>query len=303
MCGNLLSAAASSYSYGINGEDAWGCEVSALLQDSGPSIRLLQHHRAADARPASSASMPSALGPNARRSTSRPFDTFANHVEKNGDFGKRLVVKMDVEGVRMAIAGRRAGSRAQRDRPDGGGVSRGRDRLVPRHRPNRLSDFFYVAHVHQNNYLCQPGFDPFPGQVFEVLFVNKRIAVADPWVNARGPSPLDAPNAPALPDCQASKGGNELQRIGRWAAATRARVGVVVAAPRDLLTRTSASLLAASQGRDTHHTTAVKGTCLADPFVDPRLSRAPYLTITKKEGHRGNSWKKRRHARRRSLCH
>ena len=41
--------------------------------------------------------------------------------------------------------------------------------------------------------------------------------IADPSVNARGPSPLDAPNTPAVPDCQASPGGNELQRIGRWA--------------------------------------------------------------------------------------
>jgi len=82
---------------------------------------------------------------------------------------------------------------------------------------HRLREFFYVAHVHQNNFLCQPGFDPFPGQVFEVLFVNKRIAVADPSVSGRRGSPLDAPNTLMVPDCQAAPGGSELHRIGRWA--------------------------------------------------------------------------------------
>ena len=37
-----------------------------------------------------------------------------------------------------------------------------------------------------------------------------------PSVNARGPSPLDAPNIPALADCQESPSGAELTRIGRW---------------------------------------------------------------------------------------
>jgi hypothetical protein len=215
MCANLLSAAATSYSYGINGEDAWGCEVSALFK-----VPVHQYDCFNLSAPRCTSGLErfhaECIGPERATIDGRPFDTFANHVEKNGDVGKRIVVKMDVEGAEwQSLAGA----------PDH--VLNAIDQMAVEFHEvetasfldttNRLSEFFYVAHVHQNNYACRPGFDPFPGRVFEVLFVNKRIAVADPWVNARGPSPLDAPNAPALPDCQASPGGNELQRIGRWA--------------------------------------------------------------------------------------
>lgn len=215
MCGNLLAAAATSYSYGINGEDAWGCEVSALFK-----VPVHQY----DCFNTNAPKCPSGLerfhaecvGPERATIDGLPFNTLANHVDANGDVGKRMVVKMDVEGAEWrSLAGA----------PEH--VLNAIDQMAVEFHEvetasfldtaNRLSEFFYVAHVHQNNFLCQPGFDPFPGQVFEVLFVNKRIAVADPWVNARGPSPLDAPNTPVLTDCQASPGGNELQRIGRWA--------------------------------------------------------------------------------------
>jgi hypothetical protein len=214
MCGNLFGAASAAYSYGINGEDAWGCEVQSLFKipvhqydcfnTNAPNCgRDLDRFHA------------ECIGPERAVVEGLPFDTFANHVEKNGDVGKRIVVKMDVEGAEwQSLAGA----------PDH--VLNAIDQMAVEFHEveteafldtaRRLQEFFYVAHVHQNNFLCQPGFDPFPGQVFEALFVNKRIAVANPWVDARGPSPLDAPNTPVLPDCQAAPGGNELQRIGRW---------------------------------------------------------------------------------------
>lgn len=215
MCGNLLSAAATAYSYGINGDDAWGCDVSALFK-----IPVHQYDCFNTNRPTCASALgrfhDECIGPERATIDHRPFDTFANHVEKNGDAGRRLVVKMDVEGSEWrSLAG------APED------VLDAIDQMAVEFHEvehasfldttQRLSEFFYVAHVHHNNYGCRPGFDPFPGHVFEVLFVNKRIAVADPSVTARGPSPLDAPNTPALPDCQAAPGGNELQRIGGWA--------------------------------------------------------------------------------------
>lgn len=215
MCGNLLSAATTSYSYGINGEDAWGCEISALFK-----VPVHQYDCFNTNAPRCTSGLErfhaECIGPERATIDDRPFDTFANHLEKNGDVGKRTVVKMDVEGAEWrSLAGA----------PDH--VLTAIDQMaVEFHEVEtasfldtayRLSEFFYVAHVHQNNFLCQPGFDPFPGQVFEVLLVNKRIAVADPLVSARGAAALDAPNTLMVPDCQASPGGNELQRIGRWA--------------------------------------------------------------------------------------
>ena len=214
MCGNLLSAVQSGYSYGINAEDSWGCAVASTLKI--PIHQYDCYNTTVPACPGDPERFHAeCVGPERDVQAGKPFDTFARHLETNGDVGKRLVVKMDVEGSEwLTLAGA----------PDH--VLNAIDQMAVEfhevEKPSfldttrRLSQFFYVAHVHQNNYLCQPGFDPFPGQVFEVLLVNKRIAVADPWVNARGLSPLDAPNAPGKPDCQAPPNGSELGRITSW---------------------------------------------------------------------------------------
>ena len=228
MCANLMAAAQSGYSYGIGGEDAWGCDVTAQT-----AIPIHQYDCFNTEAPACPGDHPTTQSPRrggagaptifhaecvgTDRATidNRPFNSIVNHVAQNGDIGKRLIMKMDVEGAEW---------RALAAAPDH--VLEAIDQLaVEFHRVEqshfldtieRLNDFFYVAHVHYNNYECQPGYDPFPAPVFEALFVSKRIAVANPWVDARGPSPLDAPNTPALPDCQQSRSGGEPQRIGRW---------------------------------------------------------------------------------------
>lgn len=214
MCTNLMAAAESGYSYGINGEDAWGCDVAAHTR-----IPIHQYDCFNTAVPACPGAATifhaECVGPARASIDNRPFDTIAGHLQANGDVGKRLIMKMDVEGSEwrsLVVA------------PDH--ALEAIDQLaVEFHRVDeahfvdtaaRLNQFFYVAHIHQNNFDCRPGYDPFPGPVFEVLFVNKRIAVANPWVNARGPSPLDAPNAPALPDCQEPPNASEPRRIARW---------------------------------------------------------------------------------------
>ena len=215
MCANLMAAAQSGYSYGINGEDAWGCEVTART-----GIPIHQYDCFNTTVPACPGAPPmtfhaECVGPERTSIDHRPFETIAGHLQANGDVGKRLIVKMDVEGSEW---------RSLAAAPDH--VLEAIDQLaVEFHRVEethfldtaaRLNQFFYVAHIHQNNYDCRPGYDPFPGPVFEVLFVNKRIAVPNPWVIAREPSPLDAPNAPALPDCQQSPNASEPRRVARW---------------------------------------------------------------------------------------
>jgi hypothetical protein len=66
----------------------------------------------------------------------------------------------------------------------------------------KLKRFFHVANLHFNNYSCTRDMDPFPAHAYEVLFVSKRLASVDPSAQARRPHALDAPNNPALADCQ-----------------------------------------------------------------------------------------------------
>ena len=214
LCGNLLAAAQSAYSYGLAGDDAWGCAVTART-----AIPVHQYD-CFDTRTPSCAGDSTifhaeCVGHTAAMIDGRPFDSMANHITANGDTGKRLIVKMDVEGSEWRSLA--AAPDHVLDAIDQLAVEfHGVDRPHFLETAARLNQFFNVAHVHQNNYECRPGFDPFPGPVFEVLFVNKRMGIADASVRGMRLSPLDAPNSPARPDCQQSPGGSEMQRIIRW---------------------------------------------------------------------------------------
>ena len=214
MCANLMSAAESGYSYGIAGEDAWGCDVAA--QTGIP----IHQYDCFDTRPPACPGgvmtfHAECVGPEPATIEDRSFDSMVNQIAANGDSGKRLIVKMDVEGSEW---------RSLAAAPDQ--VLEAIDQLaVEFHRVDqphfvetavRLNKFFVAANLHQNNFECRPGYDPFPGPVFEVLFVNKRIAVADLAVPSTFPSPLDAPNAPGRPDCQQFGARSELSRVAGW---------------------------------------------------------------------------------------
>ncbi|MET0211831.1 MAG: hypothetical protein ABW292_02460, partial [Vicinamibacterales bacterium] len=67
----------------------------------------------------------------------------------------------------------------------------------------RLKQFFHVAHLHFNNFACDPGLRPFPSWAYEALLVNRRLGVVDPaGPPPRGRHALDAPNNPTGADCQ-----------------------------------------------------------------------------------------------------
>jgi hypothetical protein len=67
----------------------------------------------------------------------------------------------------------------------------------------RLKQHFDIAHVHYNNFSCDASMKPFPSWAFEVLLVNKRIAMTDGSLAPPAPG-IDAANNPDGPDCQAS---------------------------------------------------------------------------------------------------
>lgn len=201
MCGNLLQEVEAGYSYGIDGYDGWGCQISDTLK-----VPVHQYDCFNTALPACAADTTfhaECVGPSAESIDDRSFDTIEGQLAKNGDAGARVVMKMDIEGAEWDSLLRT---------PDA--VLANIDQLaVEFHRINQekfvqviegLKRTFHVAHLHFNNHVCEPGLDPFPSWAFEVLLVNRRIGlVDDPPVLVRGPHPLDTPSASNLPDCQA----------------------------------------------------------------------------------------------------
>ena len=205
LCANLLGAVKAGYSYGISGYDGWGCDVSRQLR-----VPVHQYDcfdlREPSCPGGSTVFHGECVGTSKSIENGRPFDTLADQFAGNGHAGTPLVMKIDVEGAEwdsFLLA------------PDG--VFNHIDQLdVEFHHVDdakyvetmrRLKQFFYIAHVHYNNFSCDPAMQPFPSWAFEVLLVNKRIAVVDASAPPPPPAGLDAANNPAGPDCQARAPG------------------------------------------------------------------------------------------------
>lgn len=201
MCANLLEKVQSAYSYGIAGDDNWGCSVSTRF-----NVPVHQYDCFDPTRPPCPTGRPTfhdeCIGPKTETVESRFFDTLTKQIEKNEDTGKMLVMKMDVEGAELESLMTTSDDVLNR-------IDQLAIELHAPDRPNldlvrRLKRFFHVAHLHFNNSRCGNRWKPFPSQVYEVLFVNKRVGV----VAANKPRPtlphsLDAQNTLFRPDCQA----------------------------------------------------------------------------------------------------
>jgi hypothetical protein len=204
VCGNLLTEVGAAYSYGISGYDGWGCEVSTRLK-----VPVHQYDCFNTTRPSCPTGQPifhpeCVAGSASTDAEGRRFDSLQSQIQKNGDAGKHLIVKMDVEGAEW---------NSILETPDQvldqvdqfifefHGIERDKERYLQV--VNKLNRLFDVAHLHFNNYACLGSGAPFPAWAYEVTYVNKRLADVDP---AGGkvtlPNPLDAPNMPLAPDCQ-----------------------------------------------------------------------------------------------------
>lgn len=201
MCENLMEGVQSAYSYGIEGRDKWGCDISKKYH-----LTVHQYDCFDTTRPVCSRGQfifhEKCIGGSAAKTDNKNFDTLTNQIIKNGDSNKTLVVKMDVEGAewdsllmtsddvlnsinQLAIEFHRLENRKYIE-------------VI-----KKLKKNFFVAHVHFNNCCCSDSTSPFPSLIFEVLFVNKRIGIID--TNGKTPllpHSLDAPNKPDWRDCQ-----------------------------------------------------------------------------------------------------
>jgi hypothetical protein len=201
-CANLLGDVKAGYSYGIANTDAWGCETSGRL-----SVPVHQYD-CFDTRPPS---CPGArtmfhaecVAPARVTEEGRLFDTVQGHVAKNGDTGKRLFVKMDVEGAEWAsLAATPDDVLAQIDQL---AMEFHRvDAPVTLEAIRKLKRHFYLVNVHYNNFACDAKVAPFPAWAFQALLVNKRLGIPAPEGTPVPPNPLDKPDDPLHPDCQAT---------------------------------------------------------------------------------------------------
>jgi hypothetical protein len=200
MCANLMGRAESLYSYGISATDNWGCTLSARLKKPVHQYDCFDLKRP-DCDGATPMFHEECVGGKRETIEGRLFDTVEAQLARNGDAGKRVVVKMDVEGSEWE---------SFLTMPES--VMQQIDQLSVefhdvRHKDalpviNRLKTVFHVVNVHYNNYTCDPAAKPLPATVFELLLVNKNLGVVEEGATPEFPNPLDAPNSSMRQDCQ-----------------------------------------------------------------------------------------------------
>jgi hypothetical protein len=212
MCGNLLDAVESGYSYGISGYDQWGCDMSRRFDIPVHQYDCFDTTQP-ECRKGQTMFHAECVGDTAKTFKDRPFDTILNQIVRNGDRAKRLVLKIDVEGAEwdsFSAAPDEVLQQIDQLAAEFHWMHDDEQHLwLPYHDKYirvvaRLKQFFHVAHLHFNNYSCVGGLEPFPAWAYEVLFVNKRLGVVDPAAKPTVPLSIDAPNNPKVADCQAA---------------------------------------------------------------------------------------------------
>jgi hypothetical protein len=202
LCDNLSEGIGSAYSYGVGPNDEFGCDVAERY-----GVPVHQYDCFDPKRPACAGGRfvfhNECIGPRPERDESRRvFDTLQNQISKNLDAGKRLIVKIDVEGAEWDSL--LATPDAVLDQIDQmpmelHGANEERFLEVVR----RLKQKFHLVNLHFNNYSCSPDLDPLPAWAYQVLWVNKRIGIPDEsGPKPAPPSALNAPDGPGIPDCQ-----------------------------------------------------------------------------------------------------
>jgi len=203
MCGNLLRNVESSYSYGIGPADDWGCDISSSL-----GVPVHQYDCFSPPEKACPGGRPvfhdECIGPRTETIESRVFDTLTRQISRNGDAGKTLVMKIDIEGAEvdsLLATPDQVLDRIDQLAMEIHGTNKRYLALV-----RKLKRTFYLVHLHYNNQACSVSMRPMPAWAYQVLFVNKRIGILDTTRPAATlPHALDAPDYLQGRDCQVAQ--------------------------------------------------------------------------------------------------
>ena len=201
MCQNLIEPLDAAYSYGVGTNDDWGCDVSRRYH-----VPVYEYDCFDPARPTCNGGTfvfhNECVGGRTGYQASRFFDTLENQITKNGDIGRRLIIKMDIEGAEwdsLLAAPDELLSSIPQIAMEMHGYEDPKIVAVLR----KLKRNFYLVNLHFNNWSCTSKAAPLPAWAYQVLWVNKRIGVLDPAAPVPAPmSRLNAPDSPTWPDCQ-----------------------------------------------------------------------------------------------------
>jgi hypothetical protein len=201
MCDNLIAPLDAAYSYGVGTNDDWGCEVSRRYH-----VPVYEYDCFDPARPTCKGGTfvfhNECVGNETGYRGSHFFDTLQNQIRKNDDIGRRVIIKMDIEGAEwdslLATPDELLASISQIAME-----MHGFDDPKILEVIRKLKRNFYLVNLHFNNWSCTRKAAPLPAWAYQVLWVNKRIGLLDPAAPVPAPmSSLNAPDSPTWPDCQ-----------------------------------------------------------------------------------------------------
>ena len=201
MCENLIEPIDVAYSYGVGPNADWDCDLSRRYH-----IAIHQYDCFDPARPTCEGGTfdfhNECVGPRPGTKDGRVFDTLENQIKKNGDAGRRLIIKMDIEGAEWDAL-RETSDELLASIPQITMEMHGSDDPKILEAIRKLKRNFYLVNLHFNNWSCTPKTAPLPAWAYQTHWVNKHIAIVDSAASIPAPmSPANAPDAPSRPDCQ-----------------------------------------------------------------------------------------------------
>ena len=201
MCENLIEPIDTGYSYGVGPNDEWGCEVSRRYH-----VPVHEYDCFDPARPTCDGGSlffhNECVGGRSGYRDSRFFDTLESQFNKNGDIGRHVIIKMDIEGGEWESL-LATPEKLLASIPQLAMEMHGFDDPKILEALRKLKRNFFLVNLHFNNWSCTSRAAPLPAWAYQVLLVNKRIGILDPAAPVPAPmSPLNAPDSLTRPDCQ-----------------------------------------------------------------------------------------------------